>query len=67
MNNIDSTKTGQVLYQITEEDVQYEAILHLGRRLTEDEITRTKKLLEFGIGESIGIIYRTIFDEGIEV
>ncbi len=56
----------RVVYQITEGDLQNEANYHLGRHLNEDEVKRAVKLLGYGIGESIGIIYRTIFTEGLQ-
>ena len=59
-NKIDKNK---IIYSITIEDLQNEAERILGRNLDESEIQQTKKYLEFGIGESIGIIYNTIFNE----
>lgn len=56
----------KILYSITEEDVQLEASRILGRGLNEDEILKVKKHLEFGIGESIDIIYNCIFSEIIQ-
>jgi hypothetical protein len=35
----------------------------LGRKLNDEEILVTEKYLSYGIGESIGIIYNTIFKE----
>jgi hypothetical protein len=53
------------IYSITKDDLQIEAIRILGRELNEYEILQAKKHLEFGIGESIWIIYSTIFNEVI--
>jgi hypothetical protein len=53
----------QILYAITVEDVQCEAMEILGRKLNDEEILVTEKYLSYGIGESIGIIYNTIFKE----
>lgn len=53
------------VYLITVEDLQIEAKRFLGRALAESEILQAKKHLEFGIGESIEIIYSTIFNEVI--
>jgi hypothetical protein len=55
----------KILFSITNEDVQIEAKRTLGRELNEEEILQTKKHLEFGIGESMHIIYSTIFNEVI--
>jgi len=53
----------EILYAITVEDVQREAMEVLGRKLSDEEILVTQKYLSYGIGESIGIIYKTIFKE----
>lgn len=55
----------ELIYSITRMDLQIEAVRILGRELNEAEILQAKKYLEFGIGESIGIIYNTIFIEVI--
>jgi len=60
---INSIERGEIMYCITKEDVQYEALEKMGRALTEDELIATKKQLEFGIGESISFIYNAIFAE----
>ncbi|GHT37967.1 hypothetical protein FACS189427_11670 [Planctomycetales bacterium] len=54
-----------ILYAITENDIQSEAEHTLGRRLTEDELSGAVDGLKWGIGESISIIYNTIFHEMI--
>jgi hypothetical protein len=54
------------IYSITKDDLQIEAKRILGRELNEYEILQAKKHLEFGIGESIWIIYSTIFNEVIK-
>lgn len=54
------------IYSITKDDLQIEAKRILGRELDEYEILQAKKHLEFGIGESIWIIYSTIFNEVIK-
>jgi hypothetical protein len=53
----------KIIFQITKGDVQEEAVEILGRELTEVEILEVKKSLEYGIGETIGIIYESIFKE----
>ncbi len=56
----------EILYAITKEDLQFEARRFLGRELNEDELLRAKDSVEWGIGESIEVIYRSIFNEVIE-
>ncbi|MDR0328714.1 MAG: hypothetical protein LBI05_10505 [Planctomycetaceae bacterium] len=52
-----------IVYSICEADIQYEAERSLGRKLTEEEMLEAVDALSDGIGESIGIIYSTIFTE----
>ena len=51
----------KIIFKITKGDIQEEVVEILGRELTEDEILEVKKGLEYGIGETIGIIYQSIF------
>ena len=55
----------KILFAITVEDVQHEAMEILGRKLNDEELSTAGKYLSYGIGESIGIIYNTIFKEMI--
>jgi hypothetical protein len=54
-----------IIYQITVDDLQNEAMENLGRKLTEDEIEIAKKAFSWGLGETNHIIYNTIFTEMI--
>jgi hypothetical protein len=54
-----------IIYQITVEDLQNEAIESIGRELTKDEIEIAKKAFSWGLGETNSIIYNTIFKEMI--
>lgn len=62
---MDAYTNNEPIYSITRSDLQIEAVRTLGRELDEDEILQAKKHLEYGIGESLGIIYNTIFNEVI--
>ena len=52
-----------IVFSITIEDLQYEALEKLGRELSEDEIEIAKKGLECGLLFGIDSIYNTIFME----
>jgi len=54
-----------IIFQITENDLQGEAMEKIGRKLTDDEIELTKVGLEWGLLSSIDIVYDTIFMEMI--
>jgi hypothetical protein len=53
----------EILYTITKEDFQEEAIHYLGREMNDEEYAKAKKLLEFGVGENLRHIYWGIFSE----
>ena len=55
----------RIIFSISEDDVQIEAIERIGRKLTEDEMQIAKKGLESGILTGIHIIYQTILLEMI--
>ena len=56
-----------IIFQITEDDLQNEALIRIGRKLTEDEIDLSTKLIEDGIGgNALDITYHTIFTEFID-
>ena len=56
----------ELVFAITLEDLQYEAMEKLGRKLTEEEIYIAKKGLESGLLFDIGTVYNAIFFEMIE-
>ncbi|MDR0305029.1 MAG: hypothetical protein LBH98_09745 [Chitinispirillales bacterium] len=56
-----------VIFQITEEDVQYEAIERIGRKLTDDEMYIARKGISGGVGDiTLILTYDTIFSEMIK-
>ncbi len=63
---METLQANEIVFAITKEDLQYEAKEKIGRELTDEEILIAKKGLEWAIGESIGIVYNTIFSEIIE-
>ncbi len=63
---METLQVNEIVFAITKQDLQHEAIEKIGRELTDEEILISKKALEWAIGESIGIVYNTIFSEMIE-
>lgn len=55
----------KIVFSITLEELQIEALEKIGRTLTEEEIDIAKKGLEFGLLTDIDTIYGTIFHEMI--
>ena len=54
-----------IIFQITKEDLQAEAIEKIGRNLTDNEIDVAKDGLEWGLLTNIDVVYNTIFTEMI--
>ena len=56
-----------IIFVITKEDLQNEAMTRIGRRLTCAEIEIAKDGIDWGIADSaLNITYNTIFTEMIE-
>ena len=57
----------ELLYAITVDDLQNEAMERIGRRLSEEEIISCKDYFDWGLNTaSVDIIYNTIFTEEIK-
>ena len=57
----------KIIFQITEDDLQNEAMERIGRKLTDDEVEIAKDGIEWGISDSaLEITYNTIFTEMIK-
>lgn len=54
--------TQDIIFELTVDDIQYEARERLGRELTIDEISIFKKRLEYAIGENLLFIYPALFE-----
>ncbi len=63
---METFKTEDLIFAITLEDLQYEAMEKIGRNLTNEEIHIAKKGLENGLLFDIDTVYNTIFSEMIE-
>ncbi len=56
----------EILFYISKETIQYEALEKIGRYLTEDELEIAKEGLEWGLMTDIDSVYNTIFFEMIQ-
>jgi len=56
----------KLVFYITEETLQQEALEKLGRTLNENEIYIAKKGLEMGLLTTIDVVYSTIFNEMLD-
>lgn len=60
-----ATESNEIIFAITKDDLQFEAIEKIGRELTDEEIHIAKKGLEWGLLTDIDTVYQTIFNEMI--
>ena len=52
-----------IIFQITEKDIQVEAMERIGRELTDDEMDIARKGIEWGLGDiTLVSTYDAIFD-----
>ena len=56
----------ELLFYITKEAMQHEALRRIGRHLTEEELYIAEKGLEWGLMTDIDTVFNTIFSEMIE-
>lgn len=55
----------RIIFSVCVEDLQNEALMKIGRKLTEDEIHNASKGIEAGLSFDIDTIYATAIDEAI--
>jgi len=63
---MEKLKSSEIIFAISKEDLQNEALEKLGRELSEEEVQIAKKGLQSGLLTGINSIYTTIFYEMIE-
>jgi len=56
----------EILFYISRETIQYEALEKIGRYLTEEELEIAKEGLEWGLMTDIDSVYNTIFFEMLQ-
>lgn len=62
MNN---EQNNEIIYPITVEDLQNEAVNRIGRKLTDDELYTAKKGIEWGLSSVIDITMKAAIEEAI--
>lgn len=55
-----------IIYSISEEDIQNEAQCRFGRNFTFDEMQIVKKGLDAGLNSTLPIVMNTIFNEMLQ-
>lgn len=62
MNN----KRDEIIFSVTVEDLQNEAVNRIGRKLSEDELYTAKKGIKSGLSFDIETVFQTAVDEAVE-
>jgi len=62
MNN---KQNNEVIYPVTVENLQNEAINQIGRKLTDDELYTAKKCIEWGLSSVIDITMKVAIEESV--
>lgn len=63
MNN----QNDEVLFSVTVEELQNEAVNRIGRKLTDGELYTAQKGIESGLSFGIETIFRTAIDDAVEI
>ena len=59
-------KNDEIIFSVTVEDLQNEAINRIGRKLTDDELHMAKKGIKAGLSFDIETIIKTAIEEAIK-
>lgn len=62
MNN----KKYEIIFSVTVDDLQNEAVYRIGRKLTEDELYIAQKGIEAGLSFDIDTVMKTAIEEAVE-
>lgn len=59
-------QNNEIIFSITAEDLQNEALTCIGRKLTDDELYTAKKGIESGLSFDIETVFQTAIEEAVE-
>ncbi len=60
-----SNKNNKIIFSVTVEELQNEAVNRVGRKLTDDELYIAKKGIESGLSFDIDTVMKTAIEEAI--
>lgn len=62
----DNEQKGEIIFSVTVEELQQEAINRIGRKLTDNELCAASKGIECGLSFDIETIFQTAIEEAVE-
>lgn len=60
-------KNDEIIFSVTVEELQNEAVSRIGRKLTDEELYTAAKGIESGLSFGIETIFRAAIDDSIEI
>lgn len=63
---METQKNRQVIYPITIEDLQNDAVRRIGRKLNDDELHTAKKCVEYGLSTIVDITLKSAIEEAVD-
>ncbi len=64
MNNNSQSK--EIIFSITKEDLQNEAVYRIGRKLNDDEFYTASKGIDWGLSFDIETVFRSAIEEAVD-
>lgn len=65
MNN-NNMRNKEIIFSITKEDLQNEAIRRIGRKLNEDEFYTASKGIDWGLSFDIETVFKSAIEEAMD-
>jgi type VI protein secretion system component VasF len=62
-----NTPDSEIIFSVTTEELQDEAVRRIGRELTDDELYCAKKGVESGFSTGFRIIFAAAIDESVKI